>query len=142
MCELESGSSKMVPSSSSALPWSSILSYIIPTLNSPSAHVRKIPVLPWVFMENIRLRVVIEIFLYVTCFFNLLYLNQIQKPRPGAFSVHTKIPVVEYFHWNDSGCWPNIYTSFHTLKSAMKNFWFKDVQNSHKSSSFDFKTNI
>lgn len=68
--------------------------------------------------------------------FNLLYLHQIPKPRPGAFLVHTKIVVVEYFYWNDSGCSPNIYTSFHALKSAMKNLWIGDVPKLHKSLSF------
>lgn len=71
-------------------------------------------------------------------FFNLLYLHQIPKPRPGAFLVHTKIVVVKYFYWNDSGCSPNIYTSFHALKSAMKNLWIGDVPKSHKSLSFFF----
>lgn len=72
-------------------------------------------------MENIGLRGMIKMFLYVTFIFNHSHLNQKSRPRPGAFSVHAKIPEGEYFHWNDSGYSPNIYTSLHALNSAMKN---------------------
>lgn len=126
-----------------ALPQTSPLSYIRHTIYSLLAHVRKFP-----FYNECLWK--IESWVWgLKCsymlheFFNLLYLHQIPKPRPGAFLDHTKIEVVEYFYWNDSGCSPNIYTSFHALKSAMKNLWIGDVPKSHKSLSFFyFKTNI
>ena len=48
-------------------------------------------------MENIGLWGMIKTFLYVTFIFNLLHLNQMSRPRPGAFSVHAKIPEREIF---------------------------------------------
>ena len=71
-------------------------------------------------MENIGLWGMIKTFLYVAFIFNLLHLNQMSRPRPGAFSVHAEIPEGRYFALSDSGYSPNIYKSFYTLYSAMK----------------------